>query len=276
MYSLWHTTLAALPFDWAQYAFMRDALIAVLLIAPLFALLGSMVIGNQMAFFSDAIGHATLAGLAIGLLARCADPVVPMVACSIVLALLVCLFRRYSAASTDTVIGIMMALGVALGICLLSRRGGMDQYARYLIGDILTVTKAELVRMALVLVCVVALWTAYFNRLLLIWLHRPVATSRGIHAWAHETAFTIVVAVSVTMSISWIGLLVINSMLILPAAAARNMARSTHGYTTWAVLIGMACGVAGLISSFYTQTATGATIVLYAITLFLLSLMFRR
>ena len=276
MYTLWHSTLAALPFEWAHYAFMRDALIAVLLVAPLFALLGCMVIGNQMAFFSDAIGHATLAGLAIGLIARCADPLVPMVAFSIVLALLVCLFRRYSAASTDTVIGIVMAAGVALGICLLSRRGGFDQYARYLIGDILTVTKAELARMALLLSCVVALWAAYFNRLLLVWLHRSVATSRGIHAWLYETAFTIVVAVSVTMSISWIGLLVINSMLILPAAAGRNLARSTRGYVVWSVLIGMSCGVAGLVSSFYTQTATGATIVLYAMALFLASLLFRR
>jgi zinc transport system permease protein len=112
--------------------------------------------------------------------------------------------------------------------------------------------------------------------MLLVWLNRSIASSRGVASWTVETVFTIAVAVTVTLSISWVGLMVINSMLLLPAAAARNLARSSRGYVLWAVAIGSVCGVAGLITSFYSGTATGATVVLFSMAVFIVSLPFRR
>ena len=96
--TLWYHIIAYLPFEWAQFAFMQNALLAVLLIAPLFALIGCLVISNQMAFFSDAIGHAALTGIAIGTLAGLADPLWAMLAFATVLAVLVSGLRRYSSA----------------------------------------------------------------------------------------------------------------------------------------------------------------------------------
>ncbi|MFH1970656.1 MAG: metal ABC transporter permease [Verrucomicrobiota bacterium] len=274
--TLWYHIIAHLPFAWAQFTFMQNALLAVLLITPLFALIGCLVISNQMAFFSDAIGHAALTGIAIGALAGLADPLWAMLAFATVLAILVSVLRRYSSASTDTIIGLMMAFAVALGVVLLSRGGGFARYSRYLIGDLLTITPFEILRLVLLLVIVAGVWLAFFNPLFFACLNRSLAKARGFPVWRLETFFAVIVALVVTMTISWVGLLVINALLIVPAAAARNMARTMTAYVLGAVVISLLAGVMGLITSFYWSTATGATIVLWAIAFFILSLVLRR
>jgi len=271
-----HHIIAQLPFEWIQFTFMQNALLAVILIAPLFALIGCLVISNQMAFFSDAIGHAALTGIAIGALAGLADPLWAMLAFAIVLALLVSVMRRYSSASTDTIIGLTMAFAVALGVVLLSRGGGFARYSRYLIGDLLTIAPFEILRLALLLAIVAGVWLAFFNPLFLAGLNRSLARARGFPVWRLEAFFAVIVALVVTVTIPWVGLLVINALLIVPAAAARNMARTMTAYVLGAVAISLLAGVLGLISSFYWGTATGATIVLWAMGFFILSLAFRR
>jgi zinc transport system permease protein len=274
--SIWHALIGQLPFEWAHFAFMQNALLAILLIAPLFALLGCLVISNQMAFFSDAIGHATLTGVAIGALLGMADPTWAMMGFAIVLALGVSVLRRYSAVSTDTLIGLVMAFAVALGVVLLSRGGGFAKYSRFLVGDLLTITPGEIAGLGGVMLLVGVLWLRFFNRFLLAFLNRALAQSRGEPVWALETFFACIVAVVVAVSISWVGLLVINSLLIIPAAIARNLARNTRQYVLFAVLLSVAAGVAGLVLSFYWGTATGATVVLVAMALYVVSIPLRR
>lgn len=272
----WHAILGQLPFEWAHYAFMHNALLAILLVSPLFALLGCLVINNQMAFFSEAIGHAALTGIAIGVIAGLGDPLWSMTGFSVLLAFGITALRRYSAASTDTIIGLVMAFTVALGVVLLSRGGGFAKYSRYLIGDILTVTPREIAGTAVLLVAIVVIWSLYFNRFFLTFLNRPLAKSRGINVWFAESLFAAIVALVVTVSIPWIGLLVINSLLILPAAAARNVARNTAQYHAMAIAVSVLSGISGLIASFHWNTASGATIVLVAMAFFAISLVLRK
>lgn len=276
MMQIWHQLIALLPFEWAQFEFMRTALLTVLLAAPLFAMLGCLVVNHQMAFFSDVMGHAALTGIAIGALCGLADPSWSMLAFAVVLAFGIVALRRWSAASTDTVIGLVMAFAVALGLVLLSRRGGFNKYSHYLIGDILTVSPGEILRLAIVLVVVAAVWLLFFNRLFLMSVNRPLARSRGVPVWTMECVLATVIAVVVTLCIPWVGLLVINSLLILPAASARNVARGMFSYQWSAVGFSAVSGVAGLLASYAWDTATGATIVLFAMLLFLLTLPFRR
>jgi zinc transport system permease protein len=271
----WHALLNGLPYDWAQYAFMHNALLAVILVSPLFALLGCLVINNQMAFFSEAIGHAALTGIAIGVLAGLGNPLWSMIGFAVLLAFVILALRRVSAASTDTIIGLVMAFTVALGVVLLSRRGGFAKYSRYLIGDILTITPKELGGAAAMLAGVTLVWIFFFNRFFLTFLNRPLAKSRGINVWFVEGLFAAIVALVVTVSIPWIGLLVINSLLILPAAAARNLSRNAAQYHALAIAISLVSGIVGLIVSFYWDTASGATIVIFAMAFFALSLVFR-
>lgn len=271
----WHTLIGQIPFEWAQYAFMRNALLAILLVSPIFALLGCQVIHNQMAFFSEAVGHSALTGVAIGVLLGLGNPLPAMLVFSLLLAAAVTLLRQNSRVPMDTVIGLVMASVVATGVVLLSRGGGFAKYSRYLIGDLLTITPAEIFWLAAILVVVTGLWLAFYNPLFLANLNPSLAKSRGIRVRTMEMAFAMVTAFVVTASIPWMGLLVVNSLLILPAAASRNLTSNTPRYVWSAIAISLVAGVAGLIASFYFATATGATIVLFAFAVFVLS-MFRR
>ena len=272
---LWHTLISQMPFEWAHYEFMRNALLAVLLVSPLFALLGCMVINNQMTFFSEALGHAALTGIAIGAVAGLVDPTWAMLVFAGALTVVITALRRYSAASTDTIVGLVMAFSVALGLVILSKYGGINKYSKFLIGDILTISRPEIARLIIVIGAVLVLWVFFFNKLFIVSLNRSLAQSRGINVWLVEFIFSLTVALVVTISIQWIGLLVINSMLILPSAASRNVAGNVSGYTLNAVIISVIAGVSGLIISFCFGTATGATIVLISMGFFIASLIWR-
>jgi zinc transport system permease protein len=274
--SVWTSLVGQLPFAWAAFVFMQHALLAVLLVSPLFALLGCLVISKQMAFFSEAVGHATLTGIAIGALLGMSDPTWSMAGFAVVLAAAVSLLGRRGAVSTDTRIGLAMAFAVALGVVLLTRDGGFAKYSRFLVGDLLTVTPAEIGRLALVLLAVLGIWAAFFNRFLLTSLSPALARSRGRNVVAAETLFSCVVAVVVAVSIPWVGLLVVNSLLIIPAATARGLAANARRYVLLAVGLSWVAGVGGLVLSFHWGTATGATIVLVSLALYVLSLLVKR
>lgn len=260
---LWYQLVnQCLPFEWAQFDFMKNALLAVLLVSPIFGLTGTMVVNNRMAFFSDAIGHAALTGIAIGILLGAADPSWIMLIFAAILAVFMSWTRIKTEASPDTVIGVFFATAVALGVVVLSRGGGFPKYSRYLIGDLLSVTPQEILQLIVVLALVVAFWLFLFNRLFLVSFNPSVARSRGVKVFIIETFFSVMVAIIVTISIQWVGILIINSLLILPAAASRNLTQGMRSYHGAAVFISLISGIAGLILSYYWGTATGATIVL--------------
>lgn len=272
----WYLLIDSLPFEWAHFSFMQNALLAILLVSPLFALIGTLVISNQMAFFSEAIGHATLTGIAIGAVLGLSDPTWTLMGFCILLALAVTLLRRYSKVSADTLIGLVMAFAVALGVVILSRGGGFAKYAGFLIGDLLTITPAEILRLALILLLVGVLWIVYFNRFVLTFLNRSLAQSRGVNIWAMEAFFASIVALVVAVSIPWVGLLVVNSLLIIPAATSRNLASNSRQYLLIAAGFSVVAGISGLVLSFYWGTATGATVVLVALVLYAFSFLLRR
>jgi zinc transport system permease protein len=272
MMHLWYAAVGSLPFEWTQYTFMKTALLAVILLTPLFALLGCLIVNKQMAFFSDAVGHSALTGIAIGALLGLAEPAWAMVAFAVVLAVVFTVARRYAVASADTVVGLVMAFAVALGVVILSRGGGFASYSRYLIGDLLSVTAADCAWIAALAATVGVLWVVAFNTFFLVSVNSSLARTRGIPVWPAEAAFAAIVAVVVTVSVQWVGLLIINSLIVLPAATARNVARSMRSYVLVACAVSLCSGVAGLIASYYLATATGATIVLVSMCLFVLSL----
>lgn len=261
-----------LPFAWTHHIFMKNAILAVLLVGPMFGIMGTMVVNNKMAFFSDTIGHSALTGIAIGILLGFQDPLWIMVLFSIFLAIAISLLKHYTTASTDTVIGAVSATMVALGIVILSRGGGFAKFSRFLIGDLLSITPKEIYLLLFALAIIIILWTVMFNKFLLLSVNTTLARSRGIPVRLVETLFCIVVAVIVTISIQWVGILVINSFLILPAAAARNVSINMRNYHTISVAITVFSGIIGLLLSYYWSTATGATIALVAALFYLVTL----
>lgn len=264
-----------LPFAWANHGFMKNALLAVLIVGPMFAIMGTMVVNNRMAFFSDSIGHSSLTGIAIGVLLGFQDPLWIMLVFSVCLAVAISMLKLMSTASTDTVIGSVSATMVALGIVLLSRGGGFARFSRFLIGDILSITPWELLLLSAALGGVMLLWVMMFNKFLLVSVNQSIALSRGIPVRLVEVLFCVATAVIVTISIQWVGILIINSFLVLPAAAARNVTGNMMSYHIVAISITIFSGVAGLLLSYYWATATGATIVLITALFYMTTLLLK-
>ena len=271
---LWYALVDLLPFDWAQPGsmyFMKNALLAVLVISPLFGVLSTMVVHSRMSFFSDALGHSAFTGMAIGAICGFNEPTWAAVLFAVVFALLFNLVRRRSALASDTVIGVFSSTAVALGI-FLSTLGGRSftKFNSLLIGDILSVEPEKIAAIVEgILLVVLVLWGLSFNQLMLSAVHPALADSRGVKVFWQETVFSVAIAVVVTVSMTWVGLLVINSLLVLPAAAARNVSRTMFQYHLVSLLGAVLAGIAGLMTSYYVGSSAGAAITLYLAVWFL-------
>ncbi len=234
--SLWYALLDAQPWEMLHWDFMKNAFLAVLLMAPLFGLTSTMIVTGRMSFFSDALGHAAFTGIAIGAICGLASPTWAAVLFALGFALLFSFVRSRSHQTADTLIGVFSSTAVALGIFIATAGGGsFTKYNKYLIGDILSVTPGEIGMLALVLLAVV-----------------------------------------VTLAISWVGLLILNSLLVLPAAAARNVSRNLKQYHSFSVLFALAAGIGGLTASYYLGASAGASISLTLAVIFAVSLCFRK
>lgn len=270
--SLWYALWDLFPIEFLSMNFMKNALLAILVMSPLFGLLSTMIVTGKMSFFSDALGHSGFTGIAIGVLCGAAFPMGWAVALAVAFALLFSFVRSRTSQASETIISVFSSTAVALGIFIATLHGSsFTKFNQYLIGDILSVTPGEIGLLFLVLTLVLALWLLASNRLVLTAIHPQLASSRGIPVQGFETLFTVSIAVVVTLSMSWVGLMVVNSLLVLPAAAARNVARNLRQYHLLSVLFALLAGVAGLITSYYLGTSTGAVISLYLAIIFVVT-----
>lgn len=259
--TLWYMLCEALPIEMLRWDFMKNALLAMLLMAPLFGLLSTMVVTGRMSFFSDALGHSAFTGIAIGALCGMAAPTWAAIGFSVVFAVLFSFVRSRSNQAADTLIGVFSSSAVALGIFIATLNGGsFTKYNTYLIGDILSVTPGQIGMLALVLAGVLLFWCLCANRLTLTAIHPQLASSRGIPVGLSQTLFVVAIAVVVTLSISSVGLLILNSLLVLPGAAARNVARNLKQYHLISVLFSLAAGIGGLTLSYYLGCSAGAAV----------------
>lgn len=275
--TLWYALCDALGAEFLSMNFMKNALLAVIVMAPLFGLLSTMIVTGKMSFFSDALGHSGFTGIAIGVLCGAALPIWWAVGLAVAFALLFSFVRSRSSQSADTIIGVFSSTAVALGIFIATMGGGsFTKFNKYLIGDILSVTPGEIGALALVLLAVAALWVLCSNQLILTAIHPQLASSRGVKTARNETFFTVVIAVVVTLAMSWVGLMVINSLLVLPAASARNVAKNVRQYHLFSVLGALLASVAGLILAYYLGCSAGATIALLLALFFAVTFALRR
>ena len=275
--SVWYHLCELLPLEMLRWDFMKNALLAILLMAPLFGLLSTMIVTGRMSFFSDALGHSAFTGIAIGAICGIAAPLWAAVIFSVVFALLFSWVRSRSNQAADTLIGVFSSTAVALGIFAATLGGGsFTKYNKYLIGDILSISPGEIGMLALTLICVAVFWVCYSNRLTLTAIHPQLASSRGIPVKLSNTLFTVAIALVVTLSISSVGLLILNSLLVLPAASARNVARNLKQYHLLSILFALAAGLAGLTVSYYIGASAGASISLILALIFTVTFAFRK
>lgn len=254
--------------SWLEYDFMKQALIAVLIITPLFGILGTMIVNNKMAFFSDALGHSALTGMAIGVLCGIKDTNISMIIFAIIFALLLNKISSSIKGATDTIISVFSSCSMAIGLAILSKGGNFSKYSSLLVGDILSITKKEILYLVLIFIATLVFWILCYNQLQAVSLHRTLAKSRHIRVSLMENLFSIFIALVVMLSIKWVGILIINALLILPAASSRNISGNVREYHLFAVIFSMFSGVLGLMISYFTNVATGPMIVIIASVIF--------
>ena len=275
--NFWYTLCDALPFEFLSMTFMKNAFLAVLVIAPLCGILSTMVVTGKMSFFSDALGHSGFTGIAIGVLCGFAFPTWWAALFAVLFALLFSFVKAKTHQAADTIIGVFSSTAVALGIFIATLNGGsFTKFNTYLIGDILSVTATEIGLLALVLLTVVLFWVLCANRLTLTAIHPQLASSRGIPVGLSQAVFITAIAVVVTLSISSVGLLILNSLLVLPGASARNVARNIKQYHTFSVLFALTAGISGLTVSYYLGCSAGAAISLILAVVFAITFCFRK
>jgi len=262
-----------LPFDCMQAAFMRQALVGLLLLAPMAGAMGTQVVNFRMAFFSDAISHSAFAGVAIGLLLSI-SPQWTMPVFGMLVGVGIMAARRHSALSSDTIIGVFFSAVVAFGLAVVSRdRGVARDLQRFLYGDILTITDAEILGLIALAAAMAAFQFWGYNRMLYIGLNAELAKAHRVAVAAYQYLFAALLSLVVIFSVWAVGVFLVTALLIVPAAAARNFARSAGSMFWWATLVSVSSAVVGLLISAqpWARTATGATMALVAAAWFVLS-----
>lgn len=262
-----------LPFEVLQARFMQQALVGLLLVAPMAAAMGVQVVNFRMAFFADAIGHSAFAGVALGLIFA-VSPSWTMPLFGLAVGLAIMALQRRSSLSTDTVIGVVFAAVMAFGLAMVSRdRNVARDLQRFLYGDILTIADSELLVLGALFCAVMAFQAWGYNRLLYVGLNPVVAGVHRVPVATCQYLFAGLLALVVMFSVWAVGVLLVTALLIVPAAAARNFARSAGAMFWWSLLISATSAVAGLLISAqdWARTATGPTIVLCGFAWFLAS-----
>lgn len=258
-----------------EFEFMRNAFVAIFLVTPLFGILSTMVVSNRMAFFSDSLGHGAFTGIAIGALIGVGSEIFGLLTFSMIFALSITYIKNKTHSGADTVIGVFSSTAIALGLMLMSAGGQFNKFSRFLIGDLLSISQEDLVSLAAIFCVVIISWFFLFNRLLISSVNKTLARSRGINTQLVESVFAILLALVVALSIQWVGILIINALLVLPAATARNISSSVKFYHLSSVMVSLISGLVGLFLAYEINSAAGATIVVCAAIIYFLTLILK-
>ena len=272
--SLLYDLVATLfPLDIMQMRFMQQAMVGLILLAPMAAMMGVQVVNFRMAFFADAISHSAFAGVALGLLLAI-DPHWTMPAFGVLVGLGIMAVQRRSTLSVDTIIGVFFSGVIAFGLAIVSRDKNMARSVQqFLYGDILTIGNTDIWAM-IALFFVLLFFQAYgFNRMLYIGLNPVLAKVHRIRVAAYQYLYAGFLSAVVIFSVWAVGVLLVTALLIVPAATARNLARSAGAMVWWALLVSIISAIAGLLISAqdWARTATGATVIIVSFFWFVLS-----
>jgi ABC-type Mn2+/Zn2+ transport system permease subunit len=257
--------------------FMQRALLAALFLGPLCALLGVFVTARRMAFFSDTISHGALTGVALGVWWGLADPTLPLVLFSLLVAAAIFWLQENTDLLTDTIMALLLSGSVALGIILLglmkTRPGDIHGY---LFGDILAIGPRDVWVAAALLLVIGAGAFAKLNELSLITVQSEMAHVCGVPVRRLNWFFVIGLTLTVAMAIRLLGIILVTALIVIPPAAARNVSRNLRQHLVLSVGFGALAALGGTLASYQLDVPCGPTIVLGCVALFILTLCARR
>lgn len=255
-----------------QFPFMQRALLASILTGLTGGLLGSFTVLRQLSFFSDALGHSALLGISLGLLLGI-SPGSVLLPFAVMFALGVLYLLEHTRLWTDALLNIVYSSSLAIGVILLTfvdkYKGGINNI---LFGDILAVQPGELwMSAALLSLCVLFVGLTLRSQILLT-LHEPLAIAQGISASTHRSAFVVLLALVVGVSIKAIGVLLVSAFVVIPACAARMLSRTFAGYVVLSALLGALGALLGMVFSATFNLPSGPAIVTTQLAIFVVAM----
>jgi zinc transport system permease protein len=257
LYAWIRETLMTMAYDGTlplafQYGFVINALLCAFLIGPILGGVGTMVVTKRMAFFSQAIGNAAMTGVAIGVLLgeSYTEPYVSMFGFCVLFGLVLNYTKGRTKISADTLIGVFLSISLAVGASLLlfvSARVNTHILEAVLFGSVLTVSDVDMNVLLLVTIAIVALGVPLFNRMLLASFNPSLAEVRGVNVRAMEYIFVVMITVLTVACLKIVGAVLVEALLLIPAAAARNLITSMRGFVFWSMAISTVSCVTGVL-----------------------------
>jgi len=266
------------PFDVMQQRFMQQALLALLILSPMTSVLGVHVINSKMAFFSDTISHSVFAGVALGLILSL-NPEFTMAIFCVLVGLLIIYLTEKTRLSSDTAIGVVFSVAVAFGLAIISRdRSAARNAQQFIYGDILSISDLDIYLLMVLFVIFFVTWAIVFNKMVNLSADKEIAKAHGIKTEIYNYFLGFMLSLVVVFCVRATGVLLVTAMLIIPAAAARNISKSAGATIWWAIVIGIFSSITGLIISAqnWAQTASGATVVLVAFIIFVINTIYAK
>lgn len=265
-----------------QYGFVINAILCALLIGPLLGGIGTMVVSKRMAFFSQSIGNAAMTGVAIGVLLgeTYTEPYFSMFSFCIIFALLLNFTRNRTQLSSDTLIGVFLSISLALGASLLlfvSARVNTHILEAVLFGSVLTVSDLDMNVLLVVALIVTAVGVPLFNQMLLASFNPALARARKIPVDLLEYVFVLLITLVTVACLKIVGAVLVEALLLIPAAAARNVVKSMRGFVWMSILISTVSCVIGILlpMQFDLPVPSGGAIVLVAALFFIVTTVMR-
>jgi len=255
-----------------QYPFMQRAIIAGVVLACLLAWLGVFVIMRKMSFFSDGIAHASLAGVAVGVLAGI-HPLTTALLFSVVFAIVIYALEKKTTLSSDAIIGILFTSGMAMGVVLISLKSGYQpDLVSFLFGNILAIRTTDLIIISLLSLGIIVFLAYNHKNITLMALDMDTAYMAGVKVNILQVAFYIILAVSVVLGLKILGIILVSALLIIPASTAKLVSKSFKGLIVQSIIFSEIIVLLGVALSYALDSPTGPMIVLVGTGVFLVVL----
>ncbi|HIF9432263.1 TPA: metal ABC transporter permease [Photobacterium damselae] len=265
-----------------SYAFMVNAIVAALLLGPLLGGLGTLVIAKRLAFFSEAVGHAALTGIALGvLLGEPPDnPFIGLFSFCMIFALLLHFVRNRTNVPYDTLVGVFLALALAVGAALLmyvARKINIHMLENVLFGSILTVTDQDLMILAVSCAIIVVLLIPTFNRILLTCISPDIARVRGHATHFYDYLFVMMITLITIAAVKIIGAVLVGALLLIPGATARLMTKNVGSFVLLSALLATISCLVGTVLPMELKLPipSGASIIIISALFFLMATCYR-
>ena len=248
--------------DILQYPHLSNALYACILSGIACGIVGTYIVARRMVFLSGGITHSSFGGMGIALYAN-TNPIVGAMIFAIAAALGIEWASERGRIRQDSAIGIVWSVGMAIGIVFMNLRPGYaaGDLSAYLFGSIITVTRGDVVALGVLCALLIAGAIAWLRQVMFVAFDRDFAASQGIPTRAISYIMAIVVAATIVLSIRVMGIILLISLLTMPAVIVNSITKSYRTITLWAAVVGMVANVIGLTVSYYFEIPPSAVII---------------